>query len=232
MRIMAFLVLTMLAVANLTLKSRLPHGKKLQSRQSLISPFVDMKLMLVYIGFLVLTFGVFVPINYIVVESLHHGLPFELAQYLVATMNAGSFFGRISAGVVADVVGAYNTFVAVSGFAGILVLTLYIAATKAAAIFAFSVMFGFASGAYIAMITPLIVKISPLPEVGYRTGLVFFVSSFSGLVTNPIAGSILERWNGSFTGMKIFSGVMLLVGASIVMVSRLMSTQWRLAAVF
>jgi MFS family permease len=188
--------------------------------------------MLINLGFLLLTFGVFVPINYITVESLSHGLSYDLSHYLIATMNAGSLFGRIFSGVIADIAGAYNTFISVSALAGILVLGLYIPASNSTTIFIFSVLFGFTSGAYIALIAPLIVKISPLSESGYRIGLLFFLSSFSGLVTNPIAGSILELWDGSYTGMKIFSGVMLLAGTSVVLISRLLATNWRLKVVF
>ncbi|KAM3449422.1 hypothetical protein MY3296_006967 [Beauveria thailandica] len=65
---------------------------------------------------------------------------------------------------------------------------------------------------------PLVVKISPLKEAGYRIGLLFAMSSVSGLVTSPIGGAILEHWHGDYTGMKIYSGVMMLSGAALVFV--------------
>lgn len=232
MRSAAFLILALLIVANICVSSRVPPNPGLLTRKSLLGPFGDARLMLVNVGFLVMTLGVFVPINYIAVESLRHGLSYELSHYLVATMNAGSLFGRIFAGIVADVAGPYNTFVAVSTTAGVLVLALYIPAANSAAVFAFSVLFGFATGAYIALIAPLVVKISPLSESGYRIGLLFFLSSVSGLITNPIAGAIVERWHGDYTGMKIFSGVMLLSGTVLVFASRVLSTGWRLRVVY
>ncbi|KAI9147459.1 Fujikurins efflux protein [Paramyrothecium foliicola] len=232
MRAAAFLIMGLLIIANFTVASRLPPDPKPISRQIILGPFFDTKLMLVNIGFLLMTFGVFIPMNYIAVESIRHGSSPELAHYLIATLNAGSLFGRIFAGVVADAVGPYNTFVAVSSLAGILVLALYIPTASIAAFFVFSVLFGFTTGAYIALLAPLVVKISPLSESGYRIGLLFCLSSFSGLVTNPIAGAILEQWHGNYTGMKIFSGVMLLSGTSLVFISRLMSTGWKINAVF
>jgi MFS family permease len=232
MRSSAFLVLGLLAIANMTVASRLPPDPKPMSRQAILGPFFDLKLMLVNVGFLLMTFGVFVPINYITVESLTHGVTFELSQYLIATMNAGSLFGRIFAGLVADFFGAYNTFISVSALAGVLVLALYIPASNSAAVFAFSVLFGFTTGAYIALLAPLVVKISPLSEAGYRIGLLFCLSSVSGLVTNPIAGTIIERWHGDYTGMKIFSGVMLLAGTALVLLARLLATGWRINAIF
>lgn len=232
MRSSAFLILGLLIVANMTAAARLPPNPSLVSRQTLLGPFLDMKLMLINIGFLILTFGIFIPINYITVEAITHDVNLELSHYLVATMNAGSLFGRVFAGIVADMVGVYNTFTSVSVLAGILVLAFYIPAASSATIFTFSVLFGFTSGAYIALIAPLIVKISPLSEAGYRIGLLFFLSSFSGLVTNPIGGAIIERWHGDYTGMKIYSGIMMLAGAGLIFLSRLIATNWKINVVF
>lgn len=154
------------------------------------------------------------------------------AHYLIATLNAGSLFGRILAGMLADVAGAYNTFVFVSALAGVLVLALYIPASSSTAIFLFSVLYGATSGAYVALIAPLVVKISPLAEAGYRIGLLFFMSSFGGLVTNPIGGAIIQQWGGVYTGVKVYAGIMLLAGTGLVFASRLMSTGWKLNVIF
>lgn len=232
MRSSAFLILGLLILANITVASRLRPNPKPLSRETIFGPFLDTKLMLINIGYLLLTFGVFVPINYITVEAVRHGMSYELSHYLIATMNAGSLFGRIFAGVIADIAGPYNTFISVSALAGVLVLGFYIPIASSSAIFVFSVLFGFTSGAYIALAPPLIMRISPLSESGYRIGLLFFLSSFSGLVTNPIAGAIIEQWHGDFTGMKIFSGIMLLTGTAVVFVSRMMATNWKLNVVF
>ncbi|KAM7194138.1 Major facilitator superfamily domain containing protein [Naviculisporaceae sp. PSN 640] len=232
MRCTGFLSMALLITANIFVKSRQPPNPKPVSQQVIFGPFRDIKLMLVNIGFLILTFGQFIPINFLVVEALSHGMKYELAHYLIATLNAGSLFGRIFAGILADVAGAYNTFISVSALAGVLVLVLYIPASSDAATFTFSVLFGAMAGAYIALIAPLVVKISPMAESGYRIGLLFFLSAFSGLVTNPIGGAIIERWDGDYTGVKIFAGIMLLGGTALVFVSRLMSTKGRLNVVF
>lgn len=232
MRSAAFFVLGLLAIGNVTVAARLPPNPQPLSRSTLLGPFTDVKLMLVNMGFLLLTFGVWIPMNFIAVEAINLGLDHDLSQYLISTLNAGSLFGRIFAGIVADIAGPYNTFVSVSALAGILVLALYIPAASSVALIVFSVLFGFTSGAYIALIAPLIVKISPMSESGYHIGMVFFISSFSGLVTNPIAGTILELWDGDYTGVKIFSGIMLLSGTGLVFLSRLLSTKWKFNAVF
>jgi hypothetical protein len=76
------------------------------------------------------------------------------------------------------------------------------------------------------------VGISPLEEIGYRTGLMFLFASVGGLTTSPIGGAILQRDGGSYTGMKVFSGVMLLVGTRFVVAARVVKTGWVLKAKF
>jgi len=88
-RTAAFLIFLLLILANLTIRSRLPPSPTSLSRDALVQPFREVKMVLVIIGFLLLTFGVFVPINYLVVEAIQGGMSLDLAQYLVAILNAG-----------------------------------------------------------------------------------------------------------------------------------------------
>lgn len=138
----------------------------------------------------------------------------------------------MTAGACSDRIGCYNIFVTVCVIAGILVLGLWIPAASNAATIVFAILFGFASGAYVSLAPALIVQISPFPEIGYRTGLMFLFSSVGGLTTNPIAGAILADDNGSYTGMKIFSGVILLLGSAVVMAARLVHTGLKLKSKF
>lgn len=136
----------------------------------------------------------------------------------------------MGAGVFADRLGPYNIFVVVCCLAGILALALWIPASSNAAIIVFAVLFGFTSGAYVALSAALIVKISPFPQIGYRIGLIFLCASLSGLTTNPIAGAILSYNGGSYLGMKIFAGVLVLAGSTLVFGARLHQTGLNLLA--
>jgi MFS family permease len=109
---------------------------------------------------------------------------------------------------------------------------LWIPAAGNAAIIVFAVVFGFTTGAYVSLAPALVVGISPLEEIGYRTGLMFLFASVGGLTTSPIGGAILQRDGGSYTGMKVFSGVMLLVGTRFVVAARVVKTGWVLKAKF
>jgi MFS family permease len=138
----------------------------------------------------------------------------------------------MSAGIGSDRIGAYNILVSACMLAGILVLALWIPATGNAAIIVFSTLFGFASGAYVSLAASLVVQISPFPEIGYRTGLLFLFSSFGGLTTNPIAGAILSRDHGSYTGMKVFAGIFILAGSLFILAARFYNTGLVLRAKF
>ena len=100
------------------------------------------------------------------------------------------------------------------------------------AVVAFAAVFGCTSGAYVALASPIVAKISPLSQIGYRTGLLYLFASFGGLTTNPIAGAILAEWNGDYTGMKIFSGVLLLAGVACIVVTRMMATNGEVKTLF
>ncbi|KAJ5987253.1 monocarboxylate transporter [Penicillium sp. IBT 35674x] len=224
MRVAAFLILFLLAITVLTVRSRVPPRPRAMNSETLLRPFKEVKMVLLILGFVFLTFGIFIPIDYLVVQAMSAGMSSYLAQYLVSMLNAASLFGRMSAGIFSDKIGHYNILVSACFLAGILVLALWIPATSNAAIIVFACTFGFASGAYVSLAAALVVKISPFPEIGYRTGLLFLCSSFSGLTTNPIAGAILQHDGGSYTGMKVFSGVFLLVGSVAVLAARLHHT--------
>lgn len=90
MRGAAFLILALLLVANLTIRSRLPPAPQSLGPDVLVAPFKDVEMMLLVSSFVLLTFGIFIPINYLVVEAVATGsVSPDLAQYLIAFLNAG-----------------------------------------------------------------------------------------------------------------------------------------------
>lgn len=91
MRAGAFVILFLLTIANLTIRSRLPPSPRPVSRAALIQPLKETKMLLVIAGFTLLTFGVYIPINYLVVEGLASGISTNLSQYLLAILNAGRY---------------------------------------------------------------------------------------------------------------------------------------------
>ncbi|KAL6414544.1 putative monocarboxylate transporter [Ilyonectria robusta] len=230
MRISAFLILFLLIMANLTVRQRVVSHSKVSMKQDHLAPFREPKSLFLMSGFFLVTFGIFIPIDYVVVEARASGMGNGILQYLVPILNAASFFGRSSSGLIGDKLGRFNVFSAVCTMTGILILGLWIPASNNAGLISFAAFFGFFSGAYISLSPALVAEISPPAEFGYRGGLLFMCGSIGGLVTNPIAGAILDADNGSFTGLKVFAGVFCLVGTVVVFGARLHETGFKLAA--
>jgi MFS family permease len=146
-------------------------------------------------------------------------------------LNAGSLFGRLFSGFLGDRIGRYNIFVIVCYLSGIWILALWLADTSDTALIAFVVLFGFFSGAYVSLITPLVMQISPMVELGFLTGIVLLVTAIGGMTTNPINGAILNN-AGGWAEPKIFSGVLCLAGTTFVLIARIRKTGWKLFARF
>ncbi|KAM0481980.1 hypothetical protein ACHAPX_003314 [Trichoderma viride] len=231
MRICAFLILGLLIIAIVTVDAFNPPKFQPITFKRMVAPFTEFQFSCVCFGLLLFTFGLYVPINFISVEAAAGGVDSNLVLYMVPILNAGSLFGRIMSGFAGDKFGRYNVFVTVCYLASIFVLGLWIPASTTAARVAFAAIFGFFSGAYVALIAALVVQISPVTEMGFRMGLSFFVLSFGGLTTNPISGAILEGPLG-WLGPKIFSGVFCIVGTTFVLAARIKQTGWKLNAVF
>lgn len=231
MRICAFLILFLLIIANLTVRTyHKPQPVKLTGAQ-LRKPFTETEFILLAVGLFFFTYGLFVPINYVTVLALDAGMDPKLAEYLIPILNAGSLFGRLFSGVMGDKIGKYNIFIVVCYLSGIWILAILIPITTEPALIAFSVLYGFTSGAYVSLIGPLIMAISPMSEIGFRTGIIFFVNAIAGLTTNPINGAILDG-SGGWLGIKIFAGVFCLVGTTFVVAARVHKTGWKLLVVF
>ncbi|KAK8147645.1 hypothetical protein G3M48_001258 [Beauveria asiatica] len=231
MRTCAFLILVLLIVANLTVRSFHPPRPQKLTKAQLARPFRELDYVFLCAGFFCFTFGIYVPIDFLPVQALDAGMDPYLVQYLLSILNAASLFGRLFAGFMGDKIGRYNMFISVCALTGIWVLALWIPSSSTGGIIAFAVLFGFCSGAYVSLIAPLVAQISPLQEIGFRTGNVFFVSSIGGLVTNPISGAILGN-DKNWVGVKVFAGVFCLLGTVLVLFSRARRVGWKLAVVF
>ena len=91
----------------------------------------------------------------------------------------------------------YSTFIIVCGLTSIWLLAPWLPDNSTPALIAFAVLFGFFSGSYVSLLNPMVAVISPLNELGFRTGLVFGPAAISGPITNPINRAILDGNGGS-----------------------------------
>lgn len=88
MRISAFLILFILVIAILTVRSRTPPSPKAATKAQLVQPFKEPGFVAVMIGIFLFTTGFFVPITYLTLQAIEAGMDPNLAQYLIAILNA------------------------------------------------------------------------------------------------------------------------------------------------
>ncbi|KAJ0412993.1 major facilitator superfamily domain-containing protein [Aspergillus carlsbadensis] len=231
MRTCAFVMLFLLIITNLTVRPFTPPKPRSVSRTELARPLREPQFLLLTAGMFLFTYGFYVPINYLPVQALEAGMSADLVQYLIPILNAGSLFGRLAAGFLGDRIGRFNIFIVVCYLSALSILALWLPDSSTPALIAFSVLFGFFSGAYVSLLTPLILQISPMAELGFRTGIVLLATAVGGLTTNPINGAIVDG-AGGWVGLKVFAGVFAVVGTCFVVLARGRAVGWRVFAVY
>src|SRR5882762_10470469 len=102
--------------------------------------------------------GIFIPIVFLTT----HERGASASSTPLAVLNAASILGRILPLVLSDRIGSYNTLTGTTLFAVVLSLALWLRAPGSddGAGLAFAVLYGFASGAAIAVVTPCVARIS------------------------------------------------------------------------
>ncbi|KAH7009243.1 major facilitator superfamily domain-containing protein [Microdochium trichocladiopsis] len=228
MRISAFVVLALQIVAIFTLRPRkapaaAPAPKK-SSAVTLAAPFKEFPFVVMLLGMFILMYGIFIPVNFLALQALEQAHVSEsMSLYLVAIFNGASLFGRLGSGYWSDIAGRWNVFVIAGAASGIIELALWIPATYETATIGFAVAFGFLSGAFVSLLAALPATVSPLPQIGYRIGVVMLVLSLPALTMAPIGGRILTSASSLDEGwlnVKIFGGVMSLAGSAVVFYAR------------
>jgi len=162
----------------------------------------------------------FLPFNYLPLYAQRNGMSAELANYLVAILNAASIFGRIIPGYLGDKVGRFNMMVLITYASGMLVLVLWIPGTGNTATIIFSALYGFTTGAFVSLIPALSAQISDIRHIGVRTGGMFGVVSIAALTGNPIGGVLIDKYDGGYLGLQIFAGSAIMAGSTAFLAAR------------
>ncbi|KAK5136692.1 hypothetical protein LTR08_002345 [Meristemomyces frigidus] len=197
MRVVAFLILGLMVVPNLTLRSRVPPHKSPLDLMEFVRPLGELPFLTVTAGAFFFFFGMWLPVDFIVTEAISRGMSASLAAYLVPIMNGASFFGRILPGYLGDKFGRFNVMSVFCFFTAILILALWLPARSNAATISFAAFYGFGQGTFVSMAAALIAQISPdVRKIGVRTGVMYAVVSFAVLIGSPIGG-VLEGTAGT-----------------------------------
>ncbi|MCJ1423973.1 hypothetical protein MMC29_001860 [Sticta canariensis] len=151
--------------------------------------------------------GFFIPIFYVQPYALEaRVMSTELAVHLVPILNAASVPGRIIPGILArkgNPVAVLFGAAAVSGVLGF----AWIGIHNAGGIVAFAVLYGFFSGAFVALPAVVLTALTPDPStLGTRMGMCSTVCSLGSLCGAPVAGALLSNTSG-YHALQLFSAV-------------------------
>ncbi|RPB19030.1 MFS transporter [Terfezia boudieri ATCC MYA-4762] len=173
------------------------------------------------VGCFFVFWGLFTPFDYLPLMALKAGFSNNLARYSIAITNAASIIGRILPAFISDHVGEFNTMCAVAMASGLSILGLWLPLEEHnnhPGILAFGAIFGFASGGFISLLIPCIVRLSngQMEDLGARTGAFLVVMGVAALTGLPIQGAIFDKNPDTFVGLIVFAGVMMTFGGCII----------------
>ena len=177
--------------------------------------------LLILFGMLFGYMGIYISFFYIELYAIAKcHTPYSLASYILTATNAGSLFGRLVPTYFADrFLGPINvhTFLA---FAGSGLVLAWIGIHSTAGILVFGVLYGFVSGGFVSLGGPVVFSLTDdLQIMGTCLGMITGACGLGLLIGNPIAGVILQR--GSWTGLQVWNGTLLLVAGVILLGSRI-----------
>lgn len=156
------------------------------------------------------------------------GISTSTSLEVLLIFNAVGLPGRVIPALLADrLIGPLNTLILVSFICGALVY-IWISVTSYSGLLGFVVVYGFfdaaVQGIFLSALSSLTEDLS---KMGTRVGMVLSIVAFCTLTGAPIAGAILDRDHGSFLGVQIFGGTLMLAGTAILVLARVMKTGWK-----
>ncbi|KAK5130044.1 hypothetical protein LTR08_002518 [Meristemomyces frigidus] len=211
-RICGFISLFLLAVAAAIIR---PTGMRRQGRFILLEAFNKPAYSYQVAALFMVVLGLWTPYFYLAEYGLAHGMDAGLASYLFALINAGSFIGRMSGGVLSGYLGQFNVITSACYLSSMLMFC-WLAIESSAGLIVLSLFFGATSGIIIALMMSTIAYTADHPsKIGTYIGQSTFVVGFAGLAGTPITGALINNYHG-YTGGIAFSAAVMMVGAFLI----------------
>ncbi|KAA8652418.1 hypothetical protein EYZ11_012397 [Aspergillus tanneri] len=187
------------------------------------------------VGIFCCTFSLLVPFDYLPLMAVQAGMNRDLAQYMLAIINAGSIVGRVVPGFLSDHLGQFNVMVLVSVLSAVALLAIwlpvYYAPTDGGIIF-FAAFYGFVSGGYTSLLSPCVVALvdGRMADLGLKFGIACICLAFGSLVGIPASGALADN-TGNWASLIGLSGAIMALGALCLIVARVKKGGWDLRKV-
>ena len=250
-RILAFIFLFLLSIANLLIRTRLtPRDRRKQGEKDIpptniskdIWPdfriFKNAVLSLTTAGVFFIELALFIPISYISTYALYYGVSPTFSYQLLSILNMGSFFGRWAPGYLADRLGRFNTMIATVALCCLSVLCLWLTCSPEdgagglAQIILFALIFGFGSGSNISLTPVCVGQLCGTEVFGRWYATLYSLVSFGCLIGIPIAGQLIASDGGKYTALIVFVGGCYGLGLIMFIWARVLKVGWGLRKVY
>ncbi|KAI9511091.1 MFS general substrate transporter [Russula earlei] len=225
MRIIAFILMFVLGIVNLTMRRRLPPvviSGGLFNPKQFKSPAYSVYTAACFAAFL----GLYTVLTFIDASAPSQGVPPHLASYLVAIANAGSAVSRLSSGFIADRIGAMTVMTPAVFLAGLLTF-LWPHVRGTGALVPLALLYGASSGSFAGLIGAPMIAFGDSADVGRRMGMCFTILSLGALAGPPISGAIAHS-TGGYSAVGIYAGSSVMVAMMLLALSRyFVLRRWR-----
>lgn len=224
-RVIGFILLATLLLPVLFLQPRMVPGTARKAIDK--TAFRDWPFVVFLVGNFIYLLGGFTPFFYIQVYAIENSITdATFSFYIISIMNATSAVARVVPNFLSPYTGPFNMLI-ISGILTFVFAFAFIGANSVGALTVVSALYGGASGLFFALQPVVVIGLSPDPKLfGTRIGMAFGILSFAVLVSNPIAGAI-QVSSGGYLWIWLWTGLTTGVGAIIMLIARLMKTDWK-----
>ncbi|KAI1786161.1 MFS general substrate transporter [Ganoderma leucocontextum] len=203
MRVLAFIVLGLVAVTNLTIARRLP-GTQDPGPLINVAEFRKPAYSVYVVSLIVNTLALFTVLTYLTVTAVGAHLSANLSFDLLAIANAASTLGRIGSGLLADSYGPLNILIPATVMTAA-VTYAWPFATNLAHFVVVAVFIGISTGAILAILVQPFALMGAVEDVGLRIGMAYTLVTIGLLAGPPISGAIVDG-TGSFKNVGYYGG--------------------------
>lgn len=228
-RILGFISLATLTISVSLARQRLPpRGRgSLVEYRALRQP----EFTLYIFGMFLSMFGLYTFYGFVEVWAVSSNVVYSgnlQSAYILPILNAASLVGRIGPSYCSDLLGPLNIQAPALLLCGILVL-IWLKVQTTVPFLIVVVLYGIASGAVIAM-PPVVISsmTEDMTTFGGRMGVFFLAISCSSLAGPPINGAIIQAQNVTYDGTRIFSGVIIIIGAGFLGAARMTKSKMKM----
>jgi len=217
MRTLGFAMIFFFTIGNVTVRQRLPP-KKASKGLLQFGIFKNMAYSVYCLSSFFAFLGLYTVLTFVASSAVFYGVSPGFAPYLIAIANGVSGFGRCASGVLSDHLGSMNVMIPLTAAAGAMTYAWPFARTEASMIVV-AIIYGFTSGAYIALLVNPLMPMGEMADVGSRIGIFVTILGCGALIGPPISGAIY-RATGGYTAVGYYAGSMVMVSVCLMLVTR------------